>query len=374
MQSSYRIFKIFGISVELHFTFVLFLGVIFLRALWDFLTLPAKADLAMQQGIQDFFLLIILFSIVLIHELFHSLTAKHYGIPVPRITLTPIGGLANIELPEDPKKEFLISLAGPMSNFLLLFVIAVAAVAIDMPLSGFFSLAGPQGELNIFNAQNLLNELFWINLMLGVFNLLPGFPMDGGRVLRALLAFWMGYVKATEIAVKVGRLISILLIVLGLFENPVLLLIGIFLLLSGGQELSVLKLRHSFAGLKLRNIAVQNVRYVSEEATIRDFMGAVASPEQDHYPVVDPTGKVVGVLRISDLRNVSGKDMDGLTVRHVAVKQPDVLDANLDVEESLGTLLSKDFVLIVDAGKVIGYVTPGHLIEASKFYGIARKV
>jgi stage IV sporulation protein FB len=238
-----------------------------------------------------------------------------------------------------------------------------------------WGLSAQQGieKVNIFDLPSLLSELFWINFVLGAFNLLPGFPMDGGRVFRALLAFRLDYIRATEIAVQVGRIIAFLILIWGLFANPLAIIIGLFLFIAGGQELSVLKIRHSFAGMKLRNLAVHNVRYVHEAATLKDFMDLVASRDQDHYPVVDQSGKVVGILRMTDLERMDSKDMGRLLVRDVAGKEVDVVDANLEVEKALGTLLSKDFVLLVDAGRIIGYITPGHLMEASKFYGIVKK-
>jgi Zn-dependent protease len=349
MQSSYRLFKIFGISVELHFTFILLL---LLFLLTD----------------QKFFVVFVLvFFIVLIHELVHSLVAKGFGIKVPRITLTFIGGLANIEVPENPKREFLISLSGPMSNFLMLFIVVLAASSAGIPFEAL--LDQTQVFVQIVDIPSLLSNLFWINLILGAFNLLPGFPMDGGRVFRAFLAFFIDYIKATEIAVFIGRIIAVIFFFVGLMGNISLLIIAVFLFFSGGQELEVIRLKHIFKGMKAGNIAVPNPRYVNEVAPIKDFIDNIAVPEQTHYPVTDLNGRIVGLLHMENLKGIKG-DISRLTARDFAFRGIDSVDAEAKVEDLLLDLMAKEFVLVIQNDHVVGYITPRHLLEVARFYRI----
>ena len=349
---SIKIFKVFGISIELDITFLIFLFLVFFDS-------------------QFFGFLIIVFTIVLIHELFHSLMALYYKIPVPKITLTPIGGLASIEVPEDPKKEFLVSIAGPFSNILFFTLIFLGAHAINVPLKDI-SWYFRGGGIDLMDPSSLLSGLLWLNFVLGVFNLLPGYPMDGGRVFRAILASRMDYIKATQIAVKVGKVIAVLISIWGLYIGNILtVIIGIFLFFAGGQELQILKIRHALSGLSLREVAIPAYKYAFESMPIREFVQTVAVPEQRHYPVTDATGKVIGLFNVEDLKAVGLAD-EGRPMRDYARGNLDVIDAGAKIVDVLSFLLSRDFVLVIDSGRIIGYITPGHLLDVARYQSIRR--
>jgi len=367
MASSYRIFKVFGISIELHITFLFFLV---LLLLFD---------------ITSLFLWLMVFMIVLIHELVHSLVAIGFKIKVPSILLTPIGGLSNIDVPEDPKKEFLISFAGPFSNIVMAFTTFLLMYLAGTGLLSYnqFFQVFENGKANFLDPAYILSGFIWLNLTLGLFNLLPGFPMDGGRVFRALMAFWMDYITATQVAVQVGKIIAALVFLLGLGAlgiftgsyaiNPLTMLIGVFLFFSGGQELQMLKIRHALEGMAVRDLAIPNMRYANESMTLQDFIDNVASLDQDHYPVTDVTGKVTGVLHLEDLRDIRKADVRRINVGTAARRSIDVIDAATKTADKLPVLLSKDFVLVVDSGNVIGYITPAHLLDVARFSTIRKR-
>jgi Zn-dependent protease len=371
MASSLRLFKIFGISVELHWTFFL----IFL--------------IVIPEGLGGLLFFLLLFILVLIHELCHSLMAKNFGVKVQRITLTPLGGIASLEIPEDPKKEFLISLAGPMSNFVMMFLVLLLAFFLNFPLNSFIDSIVPslvRFSILISNPSTLaevLLVLFQVNLLLGAFNILPGFPMDGGRILRSLLAFKLEYIKATEIAVQIGRIAAIFFIIagLGIFDVLVgtdyaslwLIIIGLFLIFAGGQELEVLKVRHYLRGLTVGKIASPPPRYAMDSMSLKDFMTTVATREQIHYPVIDSEHRIIGVLNLSDLRNVSEADYPVATVKDLARHNISVVEAGMNVENNLQFLLSKEYFFVEDQGRVVGYLTPNIVLEAARFYGITKK-
>lgn len=349
---SYRIFKVFGISIELDITFILFL----LLVLFD----P-----------QLFGFLIIVFTIVLIHELFHSLMALHYKIPVQKITLTPIGGIASIEVPEDPKKEYLVSLAGPFSNILFFAVFFLAANAMNITLKSLtWYFQG--GGIDLMDPSSLLSGLMWLNFVLGAFNLLPGFPMDGGRIFRAVLAFRMDYVRATQIAVNVGKVIAVGIAIWGLLMgNLFTVVISVFLFFAGGQELQILKIKHALLGLSLRDIAIPEYRHVSESVPVRDFVQTVAVAAQRFYPVTDASGKVLGIFDVEDLRGLRVSD-EGRPMRDFARGSLDVIDASARMEDALSFLLSREYVLVIEAGRIIGYITPRHLLDVARYQSIRR--
>ncbi|RLI92169.1 MAG: hypothetical protein DRO89_02645 [Candidatus Altiarchaeales archaeon] len=357
MKSSYRIFRIFGISVELHITFILFLLLVSLFG-------PANVIFWLS-----------IFAIVLMHELTHSIVAMKFGIKVPRITLTPIGGLASIEVPEDPKKELLISIAGPLSNFVLASTIYLLFISTSLTVHSYSFIIQrlSMSNANILDPSFLLSGILWVNLILGLFNVIPGFPMDGGRVLRAVLALWIDHVRATKIAVRIGQLMAFFMIISGIFVNPWLILIGVFLYYAGSSEFQLVKIKHALRGLKIGTLAMRNMRHANEYMTIGEFVRLIARPDQDYYPISDQSGRVIGVLNIQELKKVHREDFDKILVRDIANPRFNVLDAHLNAEEVVGKLLGMGFSLVVDSGRVIGYLTPEHILETAQFYNLLSK-
>ena len=214
MRGSVKLFNIFGIAINIHITF-LFLLVFFPYC-----------------GIKWLVLIIGVFCFVTLHEVCHSLVARHYGIEVRQITLLPIGGIASMSsMPEKPVQEFFISVAGPLFN------LAVIVIFYN-PMK---SLLGPEvffyRPLSTATWPLTLAYLYWINLMLAAFNLIPAFPMDGGRVLRSLLAGRIGYVKATKFAVGLGHIFAIGFAYFGIVNvNLVLIAIAIFIYMAASNE------------------------------------------------------------------------------------------------------------------------------------------
>jgi len=221
MKWSYHLFRAFGIDVRVHSSFIIFLGLFSLKAAFDSGIAAALYWVA---------LFCTVFVLVVLHEFGHSLTAIHFGVPVRDITLLPIGGVARLERPpSQPWHEFLIAIAGPGVNFVLAIVLLIVAVPA--------ALAEVLAELT-FSPGQFLVHLWVLNLVLLVFNLVPAFPMDGGRVLRSLLAMRMGYLRSTRIATKVSKYLCILLFIWGLVSSHwMLCFITVFLYLGALAEL-----------------------------------------------------------------------------------------------------------------------------------------
>jgi Zn-dependent protease len=217
MNWSFRLGSLFGIPVNLHFTFVLLLGAMGLLALF-------------QGGLPAALLTVILvgavFGCVLLHEFGHALAARYFGIGTRDVTLLPIGGLARLDrMPRDPQQELWIALAGP---------------AVNVALAGLFGIWS-----SLFGGW-FSSRLMMINLALVAFNMLPAFPMDGGRVLRAALARRMGHAPATEIAASIGKGMAVLLGVAGLFLNPMLVFIAVFVWFGAQQEAAMARSQAMF--------------------------------------------------------------------------------------------------------------------------------
>ena len=191
MRGSIKLFEVFGISVNIHITFLLLPVLFFFMSGWSGVVL-----------------VIIVFACVTFHELMHSIVAKRFGIEVRSITLLPIGGIASMnKIPENPKQEILISISGPMSNIFLASVLYIVLYCAPWFSRGILWHAQDPFASGV-SLVNLLVWLFWANMMLAAFNMLPAFPMDGGRILRAILALKMDYMKATRIAVNIGHVLA----------------------------------------------------------------------------------------------------------------------------------------------------------------------
>ena len=230
MRWSYRIARVSGIDVKIHITFLLLLAY-FGWVNWQSGGVPAAAEAV------GFILL--LFLCVLLHEFGHALAARMYGIRTPDITLLPIGGVARLErMPEKPWQELVVAVAGPAVNVgiaLGLFVVLAA----KFRFSDLMEIERLDGDL--------LASLLSVNIMLVVFNAIPAFPMDGGRVLRALLAMRFDYVLATKIAARVGQGIAILFLVAGFFGSSMLMFIAIFVFMGAQQELAFARYREALS-------------------------------------------------------------------------------------------------------------------------------
>lgn len=217
-MKSWKIARVAGIDVSVHWSFLLLLG-------W--VAFSAFASGGVVNALFNLQLVIAVFGCVVLHELGHAMAARQFGIATRGITLLPIGGVASLDrMPRRPLQELWIAVAGPLVN-----VFIAAALVLVIPLSQLTPLG-----LFVVSPVTMLQRLFWINVGLVLFNMLPAFPMDGGRVLRATLALVLPYVDATRIAAGVGKVMAVLLGIVGLFKSPMLLLVAVFVYLAGSAE------------------------------------------------------------------------------------------------------------------------------------------
>ncbi len=227
MKNAFKLGSFTGIGIYVHWTMSLLLGGVFVFYLYQGASVGGALAGLVVVGV--------LFGCVILHELGHALTAKHFGIPTLDITMYPIGGVARLQsMPREPRQELLIAIAGPAVNLAIAAVLFVVVIATGQSLAlSFYVESEP----------NVLGMLMWMNLILVGFNMLPAFPMDGGRVLRAGLATKLSYKNATRIAAYVGQGMAILFGIVAVFPvpfftsfNPVLLFVGIFVFLAARQE------------------------------------------------------------------------------------------------------------------------------------------
>lgn len=237
MSSSLKLFSVRDIDIRVHLTFPLIL-------LWAAFQFGVLGGGGVSGGLFGIIVVLLLFVLVTLHELGHSFAALHYGVPVERIVLLPIGGVAQLaHMPDNPKQEFVIALAGPAVNVLLALLLGAVGLAFGLPLGN--PLAG--GITLSLTA--VFSYIFFYNVILAVFNMIPAFPMDGGRVLRSLLAMRLDYGRATKIAVRIGRGLAILFGLYGLFNGAFFtVLIAIFIFSGATQEGRMVQFRQQLRG------------------------------------------------------------------------------------------------------------------------------
>ncbi|MFO3795947.1 MAG: M50 family metallopeptidase [Anaerolineales bacterium] len=269
----FRVARLFGINVYIHPTFWL---LVFWVGLSDFLTRRS-----LNSALQGILFVLALFVCVVFHELGHALTARRYGVRTQDITLYPIGGVARLErIPEKPLQELWIALAGPAVNGLIALLLLLL---LQLPLAAQLALAPFSGRL------------LSINLFLAAFNLIPAFPMDGGRILRALLALKMEYLRATSIAAQVGKTIAFLFGVIGILGSPTLLFIALFVWLGASEEGEFARRRASLSGVPVVEAMLTRYEVLSPQNTLKEAAQLLLASSQPDFPVVE-NGHVLGML------------------------------------------------------------------------------
>jgi uncharacterized protein YegP (UPF0339 family)/Zn-dependent protease len=292
-----------------------------------------------------------LFVGVLLHELGHAWTARRYDITITSITLWIFGGMAHMQdLPEDWNVEFYVALAGPAMSIL------VGAVCYAL----LFVL--PTVPVLVF----VVGWLAVINVTLAVFNMLPAFPMDGGRVLRALLARSRPYAEATQIAATIGKGMAILLAIFAVLAfAPLMLLIAMFVYIAASSESRTTVLRELLRGMTARELMSTDVRTVTPEATVDEFLERVMTERTMAYPVMDK-GTVTGLVTLDAVRNVPEAKRSSTTVADVMGPAPPTVGPDDTAFEALQALSSSkgDRVLVTEEGRFVGQITNADLVTA----------
>jgi stage IV sporulation protein FB len=291
MQWSFPVARIAGVQVRIHLTFLIFLGWIGFRDGMEGGWVSALSGMTF---------ILLIFACILLHEFGHALAARRYGIRTPDITLMPIGGLARLErIPEKPGQEIVVAIGGPLVSALL-------ALGFGL-LSGF---AMPPLDDEIQSWSMLWSKLFVINAGLLCFNLLPVFPMDGGRVFRALLATTMSYQKSTRVAAVVGQGFAVLLGLGGIYLSaPMLVFVAVFVFLGAGSEAAQVDLKEASRGLRVRDAMLTTFTSLPRDARLADAVDLLLHASQHTFPLVDEGGSCVGLLtrnRLIEGLNLAG--------------------------------------------------------------------
>ena len=364
-----RLGSAFGIPIQLNWTFLLILPVFAWIIGSDIATLaelvngvlggsiaPETLTGGSMPWILGFSAAGGLFFGVLLHEFGHSLVAMRYGYEIDSITLWLLGGVASFrEMPEDWKKEFTIAIAGPVVSVLVGVVSYLA-----------FRLTPPDlGAL-----QFVLGYLAVMNVSLAIFNMLPGFPMDGGRVLRALLARKRPHARATQLAAEVGKTFAFLLGMVGLFAfSPLFILLAFFIYIAASGEAQQSTIKAAFQGVTVRDIMTPGDRLhvVDEETTVTELIGRMFTERHTGYPVVDGRGELVGMVTLDDARTIKEIERDAYRVSEVMERELQTISPEADAITALRTMQEHDvgrLPVVDEEGNLTGIISRTDLMTA----------
>jgi Zn-dependent protease/CBS domain-containing protein len=342
MKYSFKIASAWGIPIELHITFILLMGAVFV------LSYP---------GLYLFVLIMFLFIFVVLHELAHSLVARHYNIRVRKIVRYPIGGVSEIEeIPQNPSIEWRLAIAGPATSFLIgaILLLLNELVVIAEPIT---LIAAP-----LSTAGALLLDLAVLNLLLGAFNLIPAFPMDGGRVFRALLAERMKFSDATKYAAYLGRLLGIAMVIFG-FAFPdyfLLIIVGVFVYVGASEEAEQTIVATTLARVRVRDVMRAEFASVQPENTVAEAL-EVMFKARYHDTLVEKEGVFQGVVVWDELVKVKTEQRAALRVGQMPLKQVSVFEDESVLEaQKIMTREKIDLMPVVDKSqptKVVGVLT-----------------
>ena len=352
MKWSLNLGRIAGIKVSVHWTFLILL-------VWIFI-LHYRVEQDMSQGILGVIFILALFLCVTMHEFGHALTAKRFDIDTKSITLLPIGGLARLEkFPEKPMQELLVAIAGPLVNLGI-------GIFIILGLAAFNSIPDFSEPLNLMNFSGVgfWYNLLFANMILAIFNLIPAFPMDGGRILRALLLFKFERGKATKIAAGIGQFLAIGFVFLGLYANIFLVFIGIFIYLGAGAEAEMEMTKTSLTGYKVKDILMKQFTRLSPQDDLGKAVKLLLDGQAHDFIIVEE-GKVLGILSRTDL--VKGLSEKGNSSPVTEAMQTDFLslDPEMPLQEVYQQILVQRVSVapVVQNGELLGIIDKENIYE-----------
>jgi Zn-dependent protease/predicted transcriptional regulator len=349
MKWQWKLGRFAGIDVYVHATFLLLIG-------WVGYSYWLEHH-NWGEVLNGILFILALFLCVVLHEYGHALTARRYGIKTRDITLYPIGGVARLErMPEKPIEELWVALMGPAVNVIISAVLFayLAATNTLVPLTSLTVASGSFAE-----------RLMMVNIWLVLFNLIPAFPMDGGRVLRALLAMRMDFVRATQIAANIGQGLAFVLGFIGLFSNPFLLFIAFFVWIGASQEAGAVQVRSSVSGIPVTRAMLTDFKTLSPRDNLSQVVALILAGSQHDFPVVDANGRVAGILdRDSFMRGLTQHGQSAPVMDYVRHDLPEV-DSYEMLEMAINRLQESGSktLPVTHGGQLVGLITMENVSE-----------
>jgi len=339
-----------GTQVRIHATFLLLLLLIG----WQ-----ARLSGGPAAALDAVLFILAMFLCVVLHEFGHVLAARRYGIQTPEIILLPIGGVALLErMPRKPEQELAVAIAGPAVN-----VVIATAIFLFIKVMPPFTM-----DINLTQGDFFTRIAQW-NVIMVLFNMIPAFPMDGGRVLRATLAMFMNYGRATRLAATLGQGFAVLGAVgaLFVFQNPLLIIVALFIFMSAGQEANMVSEQEATRGLLVRDAMVTEFHSLGEMSTLQEAVDRLLTGTQHDFPVVNRAGEFLGLLTRNNLIAELAKIGPNHPVMEAMQPCEDHLDPRHPLEEAIASLRSSGLpalpVLDPITGRVTGLLTSENIGE-----------
>jgi Zn-dependent protease/CBS domain-containing protein len=347
MKYSFKIASVWGIPIELHITFILLIIAVLI------LSIPTMQ-------FYTFFIVLFLFVFVVFHELAHSIVARHYGIKVRKIILYPIGGVSEIEeIPDNPSQEWRMAIAGPLTSVVLgvaLLGVSLVVLRQTFSISTFTTITG-----------NFVTDLATLNILLGAFNLIPAFPMDGGRVFRALLAERLKYSDATRYAVYLGKIFGIAMVLIGFLFNFLLILVGIFVYIGASEEAEQTIVSTTLAGVRVKDVMQSEIGSVNPQQNLTEALEMMFK-NRYHDALVEKDSVFQGIVTWSELMKIKPEERSALRVEQMPLKNISVHEDESILEANKIMSTEKiDLIPVVDKEnptKVVGVLTSEAIANA----------
>lgn len=354
MKWSWKLCEVAGIGVYIHATFLILI-------LWVVLAHWIQRH-TLEATLLGVVFILAIFACVILHEFGHALTAKRYGVRTRDITLLPIGGVARLErMPDDPKQELWVALGGPAVNVIIAIILYLWLVSTNsfVPLE---RLSIAQGSF--------IERLMVVNIFLVLFNMIPAFPMDGGRVLRALLAMHLDYTRSTQIAANIGQGIAFIFGFIGLFTNPFLLFIALFVWIGAAHEASITKMKAALGGVPIVRAMMTDFRTLSPNDSVNQVIELTLTGDQKDFPVVE-RGDVIGIVTQEDLLSVLSQNGQSLPVKEIMRNNFQTVDSSEMLEIAFARLQESDChtLPVIHNGELVGLLTMDNLGEFIRIQG-----
>jgi Zn-dependent protease/CBS domain-containing protein len=349
MTWSFSLGRIAGTEVRVHFTFLLLVA-------WYGIAAGLRSGSS--AALEAVLFILAVFACVVLHEYGHVLAARRYGIETRDITLLPIGGVANIQrMPDRPGQELVIAIAGPLVNVVIA-IILIALFRVNFTPERLADIE--QGRLDF------VTRLASVNIALVIFNLLPAFPMDGGRVLRALLAMRLGRIRATRVAATIGQVVAFGLGFLGLFGSPLLIFIAIFVFIAATSERQLVEMSEVTRGVPMMDATITSLQSLDTQATVAQAVRALLATTQTEFPVVDGAGHLRGVLTRDGIIRALSETGPTTPVIDVMEREVPVVSRRAPLSQAIEKLQTGNnkIVGVVDEdNRIVGILTMENLAE-----------
>jgi Zn-dependent protease/CBS domain-containing protein len=348
MKWQWKLGKFAGIDVYVHATFLLLIA-------WVGYSHWLENN-SWNDVLSGILFILALFACVVLHEYGHALTARKYGIKTRDITLYPIGGVARLErMPEKPIEELWVALMGPAVN-----VVIAAALFAYLYLT---SSLVPLSDLTV-SSGSFLERLMTVNVSLVLFNLIPAFPMDGGRVLRAVLAMRMDYVKATQVAAAIGQGMALLFGLIGLFGNAMLLFIAFFIWIGASQESNATQMKNAISGIPVGRAMLTDYKSLSPRDPLSRMSQLLLAGSQHDFPVID-NDRVIGVVTRDDFLSALTRHGENIAISVIMKKDLPEVDSYEMVENALVRIQESGVpaLPVTHAGQLVGIITAENITE-----------